>query len=219
MSVVILVVDDNVDVEALITQRFRRAIRKGELEFLFVHDGVQALQALTQNPGVDIVLSDINMPRMNGLTLLTHLQTFDGKLRAVLVSAYGDMPNIRRAMNLGAFDFVTKPIEFDDLEITIRRAYDDLEKMRENQRERDAAEQARSALSRYFSPNLVEQLSLGGEFEFRSERRELSFVFTDLADFTTLVESLEPDVVVPLLNSYFDGLTRIVFDYDGQGSW
>jgi adenylate cyclase len=216
MTPTILVVDDEVDVEAMITQHFRRSIRKGQLSFLFALDGVQALECLNENPQVDIVLTDINMPRMDGLALLQHLKTFDGRLRAILVSAYGDMPNIRRAMNLGAFDFVTKPIEFEDLEVTLNRALGDLEKTREAERQRAVAEHAKAALSRYFSPNLVEKLSAAGDsINFGGTRKYLSFVFTDLAGFTSLVEELEPDVVVPLLNKYLGGLTRIVFAHGG----
>jgi adenylate cyclase len=216
MMPTILVVDDEPDVEALITQRFRRAIREKEMIFLFAHDGLHALSVLKEHPEIDLVLSDINMPRMDGLTLLKNLQSFDDQLRAVLVSAYGDIPNIRRAMNLGAFDFVTKPIEFKDLEVTIERAIADLEKLREANRKREAAEQARAALSRYFSPNLVDQLAQGADaINLSGERRELSFVFTDLSDFTALVEELDVDQVVPLVNEYLNQMTRIVFDHGG----
>jgi len=216
MDSTILVVDDEPDVELLVTQRFRAAIRSNEFSFLFARDGEEALQVLKAHPEVDVVLSDINMPRMDGLTLLKHLQTFEEQLRAVLVSAYGDMPNIRRAMNLGAFDFVTKPIEFEDLEVTINRAITDLGKVRKIRRQRETAEHEKAALSRYFSPNLIEQLSAGeATIDFSGERRELSFVFTDLAEFTGLVESLEPEIVVPLLNEYLSGLTRIVFANGG----
>ena len=148
MDSTILVVDDEPDVELLVTQRFRAAIRSKVFSFRVASDGEEALQVLKAHPEVDIVLSDINMPRMDGLTLLKHLQTFDEQLRAVLVSAYGDMPNIRRAMNLGAFDFVTKPIEFEDLEVTINRAIIDLSKVREIQRQRETAEHEKAALSR-----------------------------------------------------------------------
>ena len=212
----ILVVDDEPDVEALITQRFRRAIREKEMVFLFTHDGLHALSVLEEHPEIDLVLSDINMPRMDGLALLKNLQEFDEQLRAVLVSAYGDIPNIRRAMNLGAFDFVTKPIEFKDLEVTIQRALADLEKLREANRKREAAEQAKAALSRYFSPNLVDQLAEGSDsINLSGERRELSFVFTDLSDFTALVENHNVDLVVPLVNEYLNEMTRIVFDHGG----
>ena len=106
----ILVVDDEPDLEILVSQKFRRQIRSGELSFLFAGDGEEALSMLRAEPEVDMVLRDINMPRMDGLALLERLKALDDQPRAVIVSAYGDMTNIRTAMNSGAFDFVTKPI-------------------------------------------------------------------------------------------------------------
>lgn len=126
MTATILVVDDEPDMELLVSHKFRRQIRNGEFNFLFAGDGEEALTVLKDEPKVDMILSDINMPRMDGLTLLRRLKELDDELRAVIVSAYGDMSNIRAAMNLGAFDFVTKPIEFDDLETTIHKTLDDL---------------------------------------------------------------------------------------------
>lgn len=117
-----MVVDDEEDLELLVRQKFRRRIRKGELEFLFAHNGKEALEKLLENPDVRLVLSDINMPIMDGLTLLNQLSEVDQDIQAVIVSAYGDMDNIRIAMNRGAFDFLTKPIDFNDLEITIEKA-------------------------------------------------------------------------------------------------
>jgi len=119
VTATILVVDDEPDLETLVTQSFRKRVRGGEIEFLFAHDGVEALKVLSQRPDVDLLLSDINMPRMDGLTLLEELQKADEKLATLIVSAYGDMANIRTAMNRGAFDFLTKPIDFADLEATI----------------------------------------------------------------------------------------------------
>ena len=127
----ILVVDDEPDLETLIRQRFRRRIRKDEMRFVFAHDGVQALEALEGHPEIELIMTDINMPRMDGLTLLNELRTIRPKCRAVVVSAYGDMANIRTAMNRGAFDFVTKPIDFKDLELTIEKTMTHLAMMRE----------------------------------------------------------------------------------------
>ena len=115
----VLVVDDEEDLELLVRQKFRRRIRNKELEFLFAHNGKEALEVLGQNPDVQLVLSDINMPVMDGLTMLSQLSKINSDVQAVVVSAYGDMGNIRTAMNRGAFDFLTKPIDFNDLEITI----------------------------------------------------------------------------------------------------
>ena len=115
----ILMVDDESDLELLVRQRLRRRIRSGDYEFLFASNGQEALEVLEKNPDIRLVLSDINMPVMDGLTLLSQLEGAEPDLCAVIISAYGDMGNIRTAMNRGAFDFVTKPIDFNDLQITI----------------------------------------------------------------------------------------------------
>ena len=113
----ILVVDDETDLEVLIKQKFRKEIRQKEYEFLFAVNGRDALEKIQADPEVDVVLSDINMPEMDGLTLLTKLSELSPLIKSVIVSAYGDMENIRTAMNRGAFDFITKPINTDALEI------------------------------------------------------------------------------------------------------
>ncbi len=117
----ILVVDDEPDLEPLILQRMRRNIRSGRYSFVFAGNGVEALERLANDPGIDMVISDINMPQMDGLTLLEQIPKVDPNVRSVIISAYGDMRNIRTAMNRGAFDFVTKPLDFEDLQITIDR--------------------------------------------------------------------------------------------------
>ena len=127
----ILVVDDEPDLEPLVLQRMRRSIRAGRYQFIFAHNGVEALQKLGQDQDIDIVLSDINMPQMDGLALLEHIPDVAPDTRAVIISAYGDMKNIRAAMNRGAFDFVTKPVDFDDLRVTIDRTLANLEAWRE----------------------------------------------------------------------------------------
>jgi adenylate cyclase len=138
----ILVVDDEPDVELLITQQFRRQIRAGEFTFSFARDGEQALAVLQKDSGFDLMLLDINMPVMDGLTLLGRLSELETQVRAIIVSAYGDMTNIRTAMNRGAFDFVLKPIDMADLEATIRKAVGEITKLREIERRRLAAERA-----------------------------------------------------------------------------
>ena len=112
MTARILVVDDEPDLEALVLQKFRHQIRDGAVSFLFARDGVEALAVLEANRDIDMVVTDINMPRMDGLSLLQKLQESEEKLSTIIVSAYGDMANIRTAMNRGAFDFLTKPIDF-----------------------------------------------------------------------------------------------------------
>ena len=127
----ILVVDDEPDLEQLMLQRMRRDIRAGRYEFLFAQNGIEALERLTEHDDVDMVLSDINMPRMDGLTLLEQIPLVDPEIRSVIISAYGDMKNIRTAMNRGAFDFVTKPVDFDDLRVTIDRTLKHMDEWRE----------------------------------------------------------------------------------------
>ena len=137
MTYKILVVDDEPDLEPLVLQRMRRQIRRGRYEFVFAHNGVEALEQLKADPGIDMVVSDINMPRMDGLTLLEQIPNVSPDIRAIIVSAYGDMENIRTAMNRGAFDFVTKPVDFEDLQITIDRTLAHIEQWREALSTRD----------------------------------------------------------------------------------
>ena len=133
----ILVVDDEPDLEPLMLQRMRRDIRKRRYQFVFAGNGLEALERLEQDPTIDMVLSDINMPRMDGLALLSQIAKVAPNLRSVIISAYGDMKNIRTAMNRGAFDFVTKPIDFDDLRVTIDRTLKHLAEWREAIASRD----------------------------------------------------------------------------------
>ena len=133
----ILVVDDEPDLEPLMLQRMRRDIRAGHYRFVFAGDGVEALERLNEDDEIDMVLSDINMPRMDGLSLLQQIPNVDPDIRAVIISAYGDMQNIRTAMNRGAFDFVTKPIDFDDLKVTIERTLRHMAEWREALSSRD----------------------------------------------------------------------------------
>ncbi|MEI6887923.1 MAG: PP2C family protein-serine/threonine phosphatase [Bacteroidales bacterium] len=137
-NIKIMVVDDEVDLEPLVKQKFRRQIRDGVYDFVFAHNGLEALSKLIEYPEIGIILSDINMPEMDGLTLLLKLKELKHPgLKTVVVSAYGDMENIRTAMNRGAFDFLTKPINFEDLEITINKTLDEILQVRRSLEEHD----------------------------------------------------------------------------------
>ena len=219
MTARILVVDDEPDLEALIQQKFRHQIRDGVVSFVFARDGVEALTVLEANQDVDLVVTDINMPRMDGLSLLQKLQENKEKLSTVVVSAYGDMSNIRTAMNRGAFDFLIKPIDFLDFETTVAKTIRHVEVLRDARRRQADAERAYASLSRYFSPNLAERLAGDADaINLGSQRRELATLFTDIESFTRLVETLEPDVLGQLLNDYLTGMTDIVFAHDGTVS-
>ena len=216
MTARILVVDDEPDMEALLVQKFRRKISEGSVQLLFARDGVEALDLLASNSSMDMVIADINMPRMDGLTLLQKLQETEERLSTIIVSAYGDMANIRTAMNRGAFDFLTKPIDFPDLEATIAKTIRHVENLRDARRRQAEAERAYASLSRYFSPNLVQRLAGDNDaIDLAGQRREIASLFTDIAGFTALVEMLEPSVLGPLLNEYLTGMTDIVFSHDG----
>ena len=117
----ILVVDDEPDMELMIRQMFRSRVRRGDYRLAFAGNGREALAYIDSGAGVDVVVTDINMPSMNGLELIEALQARGSNAKSVVVSAYGDMGNIRAAMNFGAFDFITKPVDFDDLQSTIER--------------------------------------------------------------------------------------------------
>jgi sigma-B regulation protein RsbU (phosphoserine phosphatase) len=148
MPVKILSVDDEMDLELLLTQYFRRKIRKGEYEFFFAHNGLEAITILYKHPDIEIILSDINMPEMDGLTLLTKINEMrNPALRCIMVSAYGDMGNIRQAMNNGAFDFATKPIDLDDLSLTIEKAIEQINYVHEMQKEHTQLESLKNDLS------------------------------------------------------------------------
>src|SRR5262249_40372360 len=161
MSVTILFVDDEPDLEALVQQKFRRQIREGAVKVVFAHDGLEALATIEQNPAIDMVVSDINMPRMDGLSLLQKLQEAEDQERksTVMLPPYGHMTNPRTAMNRGAFDFLTKPIDFGDLEMTIDKTVRHVEMLREARRRQAEAERAHASLSRYFSPQLASRLA------------------------------------------------------------
>ena len=211
----ILAVDDEPDFEVLIRQRFRREIREREFAFQFARHGEEALGLLAANPDIELMLLDINMPVMDGLTLLSCLRDRQSPVKAIIVSAYGDMTNLRTAMNRGAFDFVTKPVDLNDLEITIRKTLADVAKLREMDRLRAAAERARTNLSRYFSPNIVEMLAAQDEPLGAVRRQTVAVLFVDIVGFTRMAEAMAPETVVTLLREFHERMTAQIFTCGG----
>jgi adenylate cyclase len=209
----ILVVDDEADLEILIKQKFRQKIRDHHYEFVFAINGKHALEQLQEHSDVDVVLSDINMPEMDGLTLLSRLNEQHSILKSVIVSAYGDMENIRMAMNLGAFDFVTKPVDFSDLELTIEKTMRQVKQMRETLK----AIKENNILKMYVDETVLNFMGTG-EFEsslMANETLEATVVFIDICSFTSISENETPDTVVKLLNSYFDVMVKEIIAQNG----
>ena len=207
MAVKILSVDDEMDLELLLTQYFRRKIRKGEYEFVFAHNGLEALTMMVKHPDIEIILSDINMPEMDGLTLLAKVNEMrNPALKVIMVSAYGDMGNIRQAMNNGAFDFATKPIDLDDLSVTIEKAIEQINYVHQMQKEHTqleslkgdlaiASEIQQAILPRVFPPfpdiapkidiaaSMTPAKDVGGDFYdlFRIDDNRVGFVIADVS--------------------------------------
>ena len=199
----ILVVDDEPDLEPLILQRMRRKIRSGSYSFEFARNGVEALEMLNLHQDIDMVVSDINMPQMDGLTLLEQIPKVDPDIRSIIISAYGDMKNIRTAMNRGAFDFVTKPLDFEDLQVTIDRTLRHLEEWREALASRDklvalqneldvASSTQQSILPKVFPSTSSYQVfghmeparNVGGDFfdVIRLDRGQVGLAIADVSD-------------------------------------
>lgn len=209
----ILVADDEADLEILIRQKFRLKIREQQYDFIFAVNGNDALAKIQEYPDIDMVLSDINMPEMDGLTLLRRLNESNPLIKSVIVSAYGDMDNIRTAMNWGAFDFITKPINFEDLEVTMEKTITHIKQIRETLK----AVKENNILKMYVDETV---LNFMGSREFESslvanETIDATVAFLDICSFTSFSESEPADFVVALLNQYFDVMTKEIIAHGG----
>lgn len=209
----ILVVDDETDLEVLIKQKFRQKIREHKYEFVFAVNGKHALEQLERHADMDVILSDINMPEMDGLTLLSRLNEQNGLFKSVIVSAYGDMENIRAAMNRGAFDFVTKPVNFEDLELTVEKTIRHVNQLRDTMK----AIKENNILRMYVDETVLNFMG-GREFEsslMENETVDATVAFIDICSFTTISENETPDTVVRLLNTYFDVMVKEIIAQGG----
>lgn len=210
----ILVVDDEADLELLIKQKFRKKIREEIYDFVFAENGLDALKKLEENPDIDMVLSDINMPGMDGLTLLTKLPENYPMIRTVMVSAYGDMDNIRIAMNRGAFDFVCKPVNFTDLELTIEKTLLQVKQIKETL----TAIKENNILKMYVDEHVLNFMT-HKEFEaslLANENLEATVMFVDICGFTSITENASANEVVNMINNFFDLIVKDIIHQNGH---
>ena len=210
----ILVVDDEADLEILVKQKFRKKIRENVYEFVFAQNGEEALLRIQEHPDIDIILSDINMPVMDGLTLLSRLPEANPMLKAVVVSAYGDMQNIRMAMNRGAFDFVFKPVDFEDLDLTMEKTILHVKQLQETIK----AIKENNILRMYVDENVLNFMTHKG-FEnslLGNEIVEATVMFIDICGFTAITEKVPANTVVDLINTLFDKIVQEVISHGGH---
>jgi class 3 adenylate cyclase/tRNA A-37 threonylcarbamoyl transferase component Bud32 len=198
----ILMVDDEPDVALLMKQRFRQQIRKGVYEFVFATDGEAALEQMRLHPDIEIALTDINMPGMDGLTFLRRAGELNPLVKVVVVSAYSDMSNIREAMNRGAFDFLVKPIDFKDLEVTIDKTIKHARDVRRTMR----STEENSILRMFVNTGIIERLLpiIRTADVSPSETIDATVAFVDLYGFTSVTASLPADQALRTLNANFE---------------
>ena len=218
----LLVVDDEEDVEALFKGRFRKELQRGEYVLSFSTDPIQALKMVDESPDLEVLITDLNMPQMNGLELLAEVEKFGRPLKTIVLTAFNDLGNIRAAMMRGAFDFQVKPLDLEDLRATISKAVTAV-------RERQAGDEARQRAAelakrnrrveeifgRYVSEEVKAHLLASPEGYRGSERRTLTVLMADIRGFTQLSETLPPERVVQVLNGYLERATDIMFRWNG----
>jgi serine/threonine protein kinase/class 3 adenylate cyclase len=197
----LLVVDDEPDVETLLRQAFRRQIRQSIYELIFASDGEDALEKMRQHPDIDVIVTDINMPRMDGLTFLSRVGEVNPLAKVIIVSAYSDMANIRTAMNRGAYDFLTKPLDFQDLEATLGKTLKQVAESRQMMR----SIEENTLLRMFVQSTVLERLRplTQGPGALVGERTEATVVFLRIPDFSAVLSQLPPDAVIHRLNENF----------------
>lgn len=211
----LLAVDDEPDLESLMRQRFRKALRAGTMILHFARSGSEALEQLAAHPEVEVVVSDINMPGMDGLTLLGETRARFPTVKTIIVSAYGDMENIRRAMNQGAFDFVTKPVDFADLERTIDKTAKQVRELRASLEQLKASNILKMFVDEavvHYANHKAQEPAAAAE----NVSVDRTVVFVDICSFTSLSERHDARFVLALLNRYFDAIVGRIVANDGH---
>lgn len=123
MAIKLLVVDDEQDIELLFRQRLRRLLKEGIIEIKFAFSGEEAINYLNEleQPDIALILSDINMPGMSGFELLQRVKAKFPDLKVMMITAYGDDEHQNKARSLGADDFLSKPLDFKELEVRLQQ--------------------------------------------------------------------------------------------------
>jgi len=206
----VLIADDEPDLELLIRQRFHKQIRQKIYEFTFAQNGEEALEKLQEDTEIGVVMTDLNMPVMDGLTLLSRIGSLSRTIKVVIVSAYGDMQNIRTAMNRGAYDFLTKPIDFEDFEVTMQKTIQEVTLLEEAQR----AHQRWAAVRQFFSPGLAEQLERNPAL-LEGRNQDVTILVSDLRGFSSLAERLGAQQTCRLVQDMMERLSNRIVEYDG----
>ena len=210
MPTKVLIADDEPDLELLIRQRFHKQIRQKIYEFTFAQNGEEALEKLQEDTEIGVVMTDLNMPVMDGLTLLSRIGSLSRTIKVVIVSAYGDMQNIRTAMNRGAYDFLTKPIDFEDFEVTMQKTIQEVTLLEEAQR----AHQRWAAVRQFFSPGLAEQLERNPAL-LEGRNQDVTILVSDLRGFSSLAERLGAQQTCRLVQDMMERLSNRIVEYDG----
>jgi adenylate cyclase len=219
----LLIVDDEPDVRRLFELRLRRELASEAIRLHCVSSARDALDIVESDPDIEVVVTDLNMPGMDGLELLARLESMPMPPKTIVLTAYGDMANIRTAMMGGAFDFQVKPLDIDDLRATITKASRIVRELRAGrraqQREADLVrsnDHLRDVFGRYVSDDVVSRLlSSSDGLRLEGERRELTLLMADIRGFTRLAEQLGPDQVVSVLNGYLEVATERILAHGG----